>query len=316
MSAEAQKTPHVVNLYMTSLYPATMDDAAVATQFYQDFGDNYDFLNIIYTPEHFANRFHYPTHNSVSGIGLAIFDSDAAYGVPATHGLKGISVYPIVDYFDMAERSSLHELGHQWINHLSVPKLQGVTPHWPVSSLAYGMMGWQCCASSQGLDWPYQLVPLGGGVYQCSYVGNSLSYNPMELYLMGLLPSGSAGSYIVFDNQNQSCGATLSGAVETFTAADVIAQHGARSPAWPFTQSKFRVATIVVSQSFLSADEMSFLDYFAARGGLTSPVGFTSGFGSGTAWPFYMATGGRGCLVMTIDHDGGCYRLSLPLIRR
>lgn len=316
VSVQAQQTPHVVNLYLPGLYPATMDDQVVATAFYQDFADNYDFLNIIYTPQHFANRYHFATRNTVSGIGLGLFDNDALYGVPAAHRLRGISVYPIVSYFDMAERTSLHELGHQWINFLTVPKLQGVTPHWPVSSLAYGMMGWQCCGNPQGLEWPYKLTPLIGGDYQCNYAGSSLTYNNMELYLMGLVPSSEAGSYVVFTDQNQNCGTILNGPVQTVTSADVIAQHGARSPAWPSTQSKFRVATIVVSQSFLSADEMAFLDYFAARGSLTIPVGYTSGFSSGTAWPFYLATGGRGCLVTTIDFTGGCYRLELPLIRR
>ena len=316
ISAQAQQTPHVANLYLPALAPATMNDATVAAAFYQDYADSYDFLNIIYTPEHFANRFHYATRNTVSGIGLGLFDNGAAYGVPATHRLRGITVYPIVDYFDLAERASLHELGHQWINYLTAPKLQGVTPHWPVSSLAFGMMGWQCCANTQGLDWPFQLTPLGGGNYQCNDMGDSLVYNDMELYLMGLAPASEAGSYVVFTNQNQSCGASLSGPAQTVTSADVIAQHGARSPAWPSAQSKFWVATVVVSQSFLSADEMAFLDYFAARGSLTIPLDFTAGFASGTTWPFYLATGGRGCLVTTIDHTGGCYRLELPLIHR
>jgi hypothetical protein len=79
------------------------------------------------------------------------------------------------------------------------------------------------------------------------------------------------------------------------------------------------MATIVVTrqgQSFLGQNEMSFLDYFAARGGLMTPQYFTSGLRSGVTWPFYLATGGRGCMVTTIDYDGGCFAISMPAIRK
>jgi hypothetical protein len=315
VSAQAKKTPHLVNLYLPGLYPATMNNTYVTQHFYQDFGDNYDFLNIIYTPQHFDNRYHSSTHNDVSGIGLASFDNDATYGVPATHRLKGISVYPIWDYFDMAERSSIHELGHQWINFLDVSSLQGVTPHWPISSLAYGIMGTQCCGNPQGLDFPWTLSAAGGGNYNCASAQRALAFNDVELYLMGFLPSSAVSSHFAFTNQNQNCPGTLVGPVQAITVQNIINQHGVRSPSWLTAQRKFRVATIVVSQSFLSADEMSFLDYFASRGSLTIPIRYTSGLISGTTWPFYLATGGRGCLVTTIDHDGGCHTHYLPVIR-
>jgi hypothetical protein len=319
VGTQAQKTAHLVNMRLPGLAPATMDNAYVTQHFYQDFGDNYDFINIIYTPEHFENRYFQTTRNDVSGIGIPIYDNDAAYGVPPTHRLKGIIVYPIWDYFDLGERAFLHELGHRWINFLTVPKLQGVTPHWPLSSLASGMMGGQCfnCGNPQGLDFPYTLVPDGGGNYTCVDSGvRPTTYNDMELYLMGFLPSSAVGSYIVFSNQNQTCPGILNGPVQTVTVQDVINQHGDRSPSWLMAQKKFRVATIVVSQSFLNHDEMSFLDYFAARGGMMVPLHYTSGFSSGVTLPFYLATGGRGCMVTTIDHDGGCYEVYLPLILR
>ena len=312
---EVKQSPHVVNLYLPGLYPANMDVAYVTQHFYQHFSDVYDFINVIFIPEHFENRYHIVVKNSVQGIGLSIFDNTATYG-STTHKLQGITVYPITGYFDLAERSSVHELGHQWINYLSVPQLQGVTPHWPISSLARGIMGWQG-SGIQGLDFPYQLVPIGDGNYRCNYVGNKLDFNDMELYLMGLQPSSSVGSHFVFTNQSQTCDdGILYGPTETVTVEDVINQHGLRMPAYPFAQKKFRVATIVVTQSFLSDQEMDFFDYFAARGSFMVPVPFTSGFASGITWPFYVATGGRGCLVTTINTSGGCYAIYLPLVTR
>jgi hypothetical protein len=129
----------------------------------------------------------------------------------------------------------------------------------------------------------------------------------MELYLMGLLPANQVSPHFVFPNQDQKLcdGCTLRGAVP-FTIDQVIAAYGPRQPAFGQAPTKFRVATIVASPTPLSQDEMMLLDYFAARGSLKTPVGFSSGFLKGTANPFYVATGGRGCLIMMIDSDGGC----------
>ncbi len=311
---EVQSTPHLVNLYLPGLYPDTMDDQYVAQHFYAHFADDYDFLSIIYTPAHFANRFHYQTRNSVSGIGLSIFDNDAAFGVPGMHRLKGITVYPITSYFDLAERGSQHEIGHQWINFLHSSQLLGVTPHWPVSSLAYGIMGW---GVTQGLDFPYTFTPLGGGAFRLDAAPVAPVFNDMELYLMGLAPSTSVGTYYVAVNQNTpQCNGCIVTATIPFNAGNAIASDGPRSPAYPFAQRKFRVATIVVSQNFLSSNEMAFLDYMAARGSALSPLPYSSGFDSGTTYPFYLATGRRGCLITTIATDGNCYSLYAPLINR
>jgi hypothetical protein len=37
----------------------------------------------------------------------------------------------VPSFFDMGETGSIHELGHQWINYLSLPILKQGTPHWP-----------------------------------------------------------------------------------------------------------------------------------------------------------------------------------------
>ena len=308
---EVQSTPHVVNLYLPGLYPDIQDDAYVAQHFYAHFADDYDFLSIVYTPEHFANRFHYQTRNSVSGIGLSIFDNDASFGVPATHRLKGITVYPITSFFDMAERGSLHEIGHQWINYLGSPELLGVTPHWPVSTLAYGIMGW---GVSEGLDFPYTFTPLGGGKFQLAAAPDAPYFNDMELYLMGLAPAAGTTHYVAVNQNTAQCNGCIVTATIPYSAAGAIRDYGPRSPGYPYAQRRFRVATIVVSQSFLSANEMSFLDYMAARGSALGPLPYSSGFVGGTAYPFYVATQRRGCLVTTIFADGSCFSVYEPLV--
>jgi hypothetical protein len=307
---EVQKSPHVVNLALPGLSPSYPDFAYVTQHFYQHFGDNYDFLSVIFIPERIENRSHIATKNTVQGIGRSIFNNNAIYNPIYGSGsqLQGITLYPITGYFDMAGRAALHELGHQWMNFLSVPALpvlQGVTGHSPISSLARGIIGYQCCGAAVGLDFPFTFTPLGGGDYRLSYSPPQLTYNDMELYLMGLLPADQVGPHFVFQDQNQTLcdGCILTGAVP-FTIDQVISAYGPRNPACGVAQTKFRVATIVASQTLLSADEMAFFDYFAARGSMMIPLGYTSGFASGITWPFYLATGGRGCLVTTIDYDG------------
>ena len=77
-------------------------------------------------------------------------------------------------------------------------------------------------------------------------------------------------------------------------------------PAYGVAQTKFRIATIVVSPSLLSPAEMALFDYFAARGSMNTELNYSEGHAAAKTLPFYLSTGKRGCLVTTIDEDGGC----------
>ena len=69
------------------------------TRFYEEFGDNYDFANVIYLhPDSFLNRDHFAVKNDVSGIGQPLIDQTAQdrqcgcaarnYQVPARYDLR------------------------------------------------------------------------------------------------------------------------------------------------------------------------------------------------------------------------------------
>ncbi|MCA1553815.1 MAG: hypothetical protein LC737_05510, partial [Chloroflexi bacterium] len=169
-----KQSAHVVNLWMPTLDPANPSVISVTQRFYQYYGDDYDFLSIIFVPERYANRYHVITKNNVSGIGLGFTDNTATYGSGGR--LLGFTEYPLSTYFDMASQASLHEIGHQWINYLRSNELRGVTPHWPISSLAYGMMGWQD-ASGEGLQFPWTFTPIGSDRYQLAWADYALTYN-------------------------------------------------------------------------------------------------------------------------------------------
>ena len=88
----------------------------------------------------------------------------------------------------------------------------------------------------------------------------------------------------------------------TITINDVIALNGARNPDWRFAKHDFRIATVVISRDrLLTDDEMSVLEYFAARGEGGTALPYTSGLARGTTKPFYVATRGLGRVDFRLD---------------
>jgi len=300
IASDLQASPHLVNLYLPGILPANLDAREITRRFYREYPDRFEFINIVSTPAYSANRYHFQVRNDVQGTGVSLFDRSADYG--SAGRLQGINRFPIPGLFDMAEKATLHEIGHQWINYLTVPALRGGIPHWPISSLARGIMGWSL-QGGQGGDFPYDFVPLGNGEYRM--VGDNArlpEFNDMELYLMGFLPAEAVGLHFAFPDQSQPfcSGCVWRGAVPV-SVEDLIRAHGPRVPPFPNAQTEFAVATIIVSTLRpLSRAEMAFFDHFAARGEATTPQRFSSGFAKGTALPFSLATGGRGSLSTTL----------------
>jgi hypothetical protein len=250
------------------------------------------------------NRSHFAVQNTVTGIGLATFNNATRYGSGAN--LQGITLFPIDTFFDLAETGAVHELGHQWINFLTLPILASGRPHWPISSLARGLMGFSIPPSGEGGNFPFNLVPLPDGNYQLQQSEPLRAFTDLDLYLMGLATPEEVDAHIVFVNQNQlnqlHNGGILLGPVQTITVDDVIAKEGPRIPDVSVSQKVFRVATIIVTKErLLNNDEMAFFNHFAARGEATEPLPFASGLAKGTTKPFFLATAGRGSLMTCIQ---------------
>jgi hypothetical protein len=144
-ASDIRCAPHVVNLQVPADDPAELweppfdDVQAVLTRFYEVFGDDYDFANVVFLlPDLFANRDHFGVRNDVQGIGLPIFDNASDYG--SAGALLGITRFPLDTVFDLVDPGALHEIGHQWINHMTaVPLLgevhpTGLRPNWRMAS--------------------------------------------------------------------------------------------------------------------------------------------------------------------------------------
>ena len=296
-------SPHAVNVWSpnrTPGVPSNTEIRSITQQFYQVFQDQYDFLNLVFAlPSSNANRFHFAVKNEIDGIGLPRFNNTRMYG--SNGRLQGINVFPIDTLFDMAETAAVHETGHQWINFLTLPILRSGSPHWPISSLARGIMGFSIPPTGEGGQFPFNLIPLPNGDYRVEQTPALDEFTDLDLYLMGLLPADQVGTHIVFQNQDQIkqlCnGCILAGPVTLVNIGDIVAAQGPRRPDAATSEKTFRVATVIVTKERpLSDDELALFDYFAARGESTVPLPFSSGFAKGITKPFYLATRGLGSL--------------------
>ncbi len=296
LSANARATPRILNLYRPAIDINSVQ--AAAQQFYGYYHDDFDFLQVVFTePSYPANRYHFAVRNDVDGIGETKFNSAAQYG--SAGKLQGITVYPVDFFFDAGESAFSHELGHQWVLFLKNSVLQP-GPHWPPSTMAHGVMGFNIPGSSVGGDFPYDVTAVTATTARLTDAAVTKEFSDFDLYLMGLLPSSAVAPGIVVQ------GTPCSGCVlpsSTITINDVIAVNGARVPDASSAQKSFRVAVLVVSRDrLLTDDEMSVLEYFAARGEATTTLPFTSGFSSGTTKPFNVATRGLGHVDLLLEH--------------
>jgi hypothetical protein len=302
VALDAQVATHVVNLRSDELLLGSHASVALLERFYLQFGNDFDFIAVVEQVSSRNNRTYFTRRNNTLGIGKGVFDHLAGTEVPDR--LLGTIIFPIDSFFDLAERTAIHEIGHQWINSLSGSLDDPRDAHWPISDLAYGIMGYSG-ASGQGQTFPFDLVEQPDGTYQLSSRERPKEFNDVELYLMGLMPDTEVGEHFVFLNQDQlsqiHSGGILAGPTVPVTIADIIASNGPRVPAAGAAPTEFRVATIVLSKDrLLTPAEMAFFDHMAARGESLVELPFTSGLARGTSKPFFLATGGRGTLTTTV----------------
>ena len=310
LSPDMQATKRLVNIYDPAFF-AFYDLTRITNEFYRWFADDYDFLNIIFTPSPLQNRTHWTIKNDVEGIGKTVgLDYTATYG--SAGRLQGINRFPIPTFFDGAGKGFVHETGHQWISSLDFqPFLSGV-PHWPLSSMASSVMGFSIGGfGGQGGTFPCHVVSEDGAVRLFPSGGSlgptGVAFNSLDLYLMGLIGPDAVGEHIVLVNQDwrevmsQCDGSVYQDPVIQVTAQDVVDEVGLRRPDVTQSQKHFRVATILVSgNGLLSAEAMWLYSWLAQRAELRTTVPIHEGFQKTLGQPFYVATGGRAFLDTTV----------------
>ena len=277
LDEQTRISPRVVNFLIPRQDPTQLSINEVTRLFYQHFPDEFDFINIVTTPAQYRGTYFINVKNSVQGLGLDLFDHTSTFG--SSGRLDGIVHIPTPEHLDLAGLEYLRMLGFNWMNYSDHYKLVGVTPHWPLSNLASGIMGYQDKWSNEHRRLPYYFDKQTAVVFPYLYwTGNYVlkpldstpRYSSMELYLMGLLPASDVfDGYVVAENQYQEvCSyCVIEAPFFEYTVDDLRALHGARVPDHSKSRRNFKAATIVVSNDrLLSPQEVRFFDRMAARG--------------------------------------------------
>ncbi len=271
-----------------------------ASRFYDHFDDDFDFLMFVSNLEggdqHGYFGIYFTVMNDTAGIGLATYSNTAAWGSAAR--LQGVMHFPRPDLIHGGP--SLHELMHRWANYVVGPNPSRA--HSGFSSVDGQLGGFHLA----------DLVDLGNGQYSAGKFGiganggNTVPYNPIELYLAGFLPLGEVpdltiaedGEWLLDENGDDvraDSGHPIFTASQLtiYTAEDLVAEHGERVPAYPHAQRDFRAAAILL------IDE----DHPAVSRKLATLSEDVSWFsedtpGGRSLYNFFGATGGRAMIEM------------------
>lgn len=308
-SATVQHTTHVANVVLPSYFASANDQLPdrVTREFYRWFGDDYDFVNLVYLPGQAANRTYSTVKMAIGGIGRTARDNTLLMG--SAGRLLGMVQYPVPAFFDGSNAGTAHELGHHWINGLDFDPLGQGIPHWPYSTMGSGVMG----ISIGGRNG-------AGGTFTCGIEATAAGFtlrrpstpamfNDLDLYLMGLMaPEDVAPQWVFVDQkaaETMPCSGSLpASAMTRVTVQDVIARAGARSPSHPQAPRRFRVATVLVTRDGLASPQaMAFFSAMALRSESREPSTSLEGRAVMTSQPFYAATQGRAILHTHLQQE-------------
>lgn len=310
VDAGVQETDYIVNYAATLTQITNFNAAAWAQRFYQTHADRFDFLNFVFVGGRIGNRYHVNTRSAATGIGGGTNNQSALFG--SAGRLMGYNVFPISAYFDGGETAFSHETGHQWIQSMNGTAFSAGIPHWPRGNVAINVMGFSIGGTGgQGGTYNYTFASNAAGGY---VVGPSAgliqsTFNSLELYLMGLVPTSDVTTYFVLTNQNQNItnGQILAASeIQHVTIGELVGSLGPRVPDAATAQKHFRCATIVLSEQLLDVNAMSLYDWFARRCEAKQMLNVAAGLVAGSCNPWFLATGGRSIMFsrITDEHPG------------
>ena len=243
---------------------------ALFKDIYKKFDDEFDFLFLILNEDEKPSDLPFgeliQVSNDVSGIGLSIFDNSSNYG--SLGKLKAVMHLTRRDY--LRSGPSLHELMHNWGNFgidtegtFNGTDFFGFKPHWGVTG---GNSKGQLGGFSQST-----LIDNGSGSYSVESFGsfanggNSIPYNQLELYTMGMIPITDVEDFDVFtgiSNTNFSGDPYTFNASErtTYTSSSLETLLGQRVPSHTESQRNFRALVIVLTDSPLTNEQWDIVD--------------------------------------------------------
>jgi subtilase family serine protease/flagellar hook assembly protein FlgD/fibronectin type 3 domain-containing protein len=234
----------------------------IAQAFYQQHGDDYDFLSIL-TDFEFATgdalAFFHSTQNKVSGIGLPIFDNTAIYG--SNGRLQGMIDMAAATRYQLDSQASdfvnpqtgygfapvfSHEIMHNWMSGVDIQNADGslnqalrghADDHWSfLTDSKASVMG--------GAQW----LSINEQQHRATLLNQT--YHDWDLYLAGLLDADSTANIevIVDPSAPNTLFPTLNfeahGPRHAISIQQLIDLYGPRLPASTSSQRQFRVGFI------------------------------------------------------------------------
>jgi len=177
--------------------------AKITKDIYSKFNDDFDFIFIISNSkrcDYSYSGLYFGVKNDTDNLGNEKFDYTSYYGSKGR--LQGIIHFPSIQKFETGPK--LHELLHRWANSIIDVKINGQkTRHW-------GYNGFDKRGQIGGFEIDTLKVEKGtlenGGEFSADIFGSnanggdSLPYNKIELYLMGLIPADEVGDIMLSKN--------------------------------------------------------------------------------------------------------------------
>lgn len=280
--------------FQTSTQPSV-----ITKKLYKYFKDDFDMIMLITNePERPQTIPYYGINmtisNSVKGIGMSIFSNCSYYGSDGK--LFSLMYLPYMDAIKFGP--TLHEFCHCWANY-AIPTAVG--GHWGIcGGNTRGQLGGfkqsTLLTNVDGIANKYSVEPFGVNANG----GNSVPYNEMELYLMGMLPIESVQEFDAFpvvpSETFQYCDETqqricfFADTRNHYTPSSLIDLLGQRVPNYTNSQKQFKALFVVLSKEPLTSQEWASCE---------SAIGWfcqTSEDGS-SLYNFWEATRGVGSIV-------------------
>ena len=276
------------------------------TDIYQKFDDDFDFIFLILNEETKPSNLNYygqlnRVSNNIEGTGVAISDDSSDFG--SAGKLKSLIQLTQIDFLLSGPAS--HEILHNWGNFvIPTEAVNGFGTNLTSFAMGghWGFTGGNTKGQLGGFD-QTTLVDNGNGSYTVGAFGfnangaNSVPYNDIELYLMGMIPLSEV---TVFDSFTEITSLTNNGN-ETFTfeattktsytptSLNTLLDN--RVPSSTTAQKDFKALVLVITDAPLTTTEWDRVDTDAESYSRTSDD-------SSFLYNFWEATRGLGTIEM------------------
>lgn len=245
----------------------TVSLTAMARQFYQTHGDDYDFMTVM-TDFSFdmggAFAFEENVKNEVIGLGLGVFDNTPVWGSQTGRLRSFLNLGPVFQYptnpntVFLGTNNSVEvigqEFGHRWMAFADIPGGSCNDPSFSNTVLGRDCAHWSFFFNSHGSVMEgNDIVDNLNGTFTTTSNATT-RYSDLDQYFMGLLDSSLVQpTFAVFSPVSSRVNSSapqpnvlFSGTRHNVTINDFITRNGLRSPTVATSQTAFRQAWILL----------------------------------------------------------------------